>query len=121
MGNTGMFWYDWTDEKTMTDRVGSYAGQHPKGGRYPSFDGCLPGNVLNTTTFTCSAGTAAKQFAVDEPTIDVDVNKDDDKTDLGIIVVPLIWNQYHGIGGTQKLFLGDFVKEPKHAFEYRDG
>ena len=111
------------DEGTMSDGVGAFSGEHSKGGRYPTFDGCLPGTGLNTTTFTCvtSGDGAYKEFLVDEATLDVDANGDSDKTDDEVQVVALIWNQYFGTGDTQKLFLGDFVKEPKHAFEYRDG
>ena len=112
------------DEDTVTEAAQAYAADHPQE-RYPTLDGCLPGDEYKSSSKTCvsSADGPAQVFTADETVFDLDLNLDGDKTDLLVTLVPIIWNQaFTGDDDDETLtFRNDFIKLPSHGFEDRDG
>ena len=114
------------DESTVTKAVSRYSAEHP-GGRFPTLDGCLPGEGLNLLSLTCSrnAGTpkgeAEQEFTVDEISLRVDADLDGAAASTAVEVVPIVWKQHFTYRGETKTFEGDFLKAPRHAFEEQDG
>ena len=111
------------DENTVTKAASAYSAEQVEG-RFPSLDGCLPGDKLLSSLICSGSGTQSgdnQQFTVDETVVSVDVNKDGDILDASVTVVPIIWNQYFETGDDQRIFKGDFLKVPKHGFELING
>ena len=106
------------DEVTVTKAGRAYSAGHAQG-RSPTLDGCLSGFTLDMATLTCgTAGTAERQFTVDETVVGTDVNRDGDATDTGLTVVPIIWAQFFtGDDDTHEEFNPDFADLPRHAFD----
>ena len=106
------------NEVIVDGAITAYIAQHPHQ-RRPTRDGCIPGTDLDTANrnLCVSGGDSTDTITVNEVEMDVDVNKDGDKSDTTVKVVPITWDTYFtGDDGTRKLFT-DFVNTPSHAFD----
>jgi len=106
------------DEAIVDGAIQAYIAQHPQQ-RHPTLDGCIPNTDLDTAgRFLCvSGGDSTDTFSVSEVDLDIDVNKDGDKTDTAEEVVPITWDTYFIAGDGNKKFFTDFVDTPQHAFD----
>jgi len=106
------------DEAIINGGLAAYIAQHPQQ-RHPTRDGCIANTDLDTAgRFLCvSGGDSVDRFTVSEVDLDVDVNKDGDKTDTAEEVVPITWDTYFIANDGNKKFFTDFVNTPQHAFD----
>jgi prepilin-type N-terminal cleavage/methylation domain-containing protein len=94
-----------SDIDTVQKGVLGYSAQQPQG-KYPTLDGCLPGQTFNPSTKLCDAGTDPGPF-----------NSNNSSTFKAII-----WGKAFTTDGTTKTLVPTFLaKVPKHGFEHTDG
>ncbi|MBI2935260.1 MAG: type II secretion system protein [Chloroflexi bacterium] len=95
-----------SDTKEVEKAVQSYNGQHPWS-KYPTINGCLPGQTLNADTGVCDQDSvAAAAFDVTDTTS----------------WEAIIWDKAFNADGRVYQFVRDFLEQvPKHGKQHNDG
>ena len=98
------------DKDQVQKAVYSYIAEQSDG-KYPTIDGCLPGQSFSSSTKRCSTGTDPGAF-----------NLADSRTFKAIIWGKAFTATNSSGGTTTKAFVPNFLQQtPRHAYEHADG